>query len=123
MARYVRGFSTWIALAALLATAAAFGFEAAWNAALALLFMACVIGTIDLRAPFEARCLHDEGEWTVYRVKQASQVIRIAVPFNADGQTIRETLRLSWPPPAPNPFRYLGAVVALGLATASVVAT
>jgi hypothetical protein len=81
-----------------------------------------IVGSIDLAAPFETRCLHDEGEWTLYRVKQGHWVVRIAVPLNADSQIVRETLRLPWPPPAANPFRYLAAVVAFGLAAASVAA-
>ena len=154
MPRYLRGFTTWLSLAAALTAVVVLGFERAF----ALLFLVCglawpgyllafrylasrrpvavesgqlvqrtasgrIVGSIDLSAPFEARCLHDEGEWTLYRVTQRPRVVRIAVPFNTDGQTVRETLRLPWPPPAPNPFRYLGAVMAAGLATVSVVAT
>ena len=81
-----------------------------------------IVGTIDLGASFEARCLHDEGEWTLYRVKQGRQIVRLAVPLNADGRLVGESLGLAWPPPAPNPFRYLGGVVSVALLAASVAA-
>jgi len=131
--RYLRGLTLWLLLAAFIGAVVAFGVEVAWNGVLAMLFVACclawpgyllVFRHIASRRPVivEARCLHDEGEWTLYRVKQGRQIVRLAVPLNADGRLVRESLWLAWPPPAPHPFRYLAGVVSVALLAASVAA-
>jgi hypothetical protein len=65
------------------------------------------VGRIDLAAPFETKCVHDDAEGTLYRVTQGYEVVWVLVPLNADGHLVREVLQLPWPPPAPSPFRYL----------------
>lgn len=55
------------------------------------------VASVALHEPFDARCVHYDGEWALYRVVQARSVARFAVSRSDTGELVK-ALRLTWPP-------------------------
>ena len=55
------------------------------------------VATIDLTAPFAAECVHEDGEWVLYKVRQGPAAMWISVPSDGDGALVR-AIGMSWPP-------------------------
>lgn len=56
-----------------------------------------LVGSVALHERFAATCIHDDGEWALYRVTQGRAVVRFAVSRDNSGDVV-QALKLPWPP-------------------------
>jgi hypothetical protein len=65
-----------------------------------------VVATIDLTAPFAAKCEEQDADWVLYKVSQGRTTMWMSIPSNADGALVR-AVGPTWPPREPSGARYI----------------
>jgi hypothetical protein len=62
-------------------------------------------GSVDLSQPFDVVCVHNDGEWTLYKATQDRRVVRFVLRRTAaDSERIARALKTRWPPWTASPF-------------------
>jgi hypothetical protein len=56
-----------------------------------------LVGSVVLGEPFQAKCVHFDGTWALYRVTQSEKTTRFAVARSDSGDVVK-AIKLPWPP-------------------------
>ena len=62
---------------------------------------------IDLGRHFTVSCIHNNGDWVMYRVTQDRKTVRFVLPLTAGSERIARAMKVKWPPPTASPFQFV----------------